>query len=207
MKLFCYRCGKYTNHTVLAEKAIRSNPEYEDDWGEDHYFGQCAGCDAITYAISSWHESDWNPHTGEMDSSWKTYPRADTARQSMADDHHLPGKISSIYQEVIGAMNAQLPVLAAIGLRALIEAICRERNISGGNLEKLIDGLATSGVLSTAQASILHGHRFLGNIAAHEVVSPKPRELVAALEIAETVLRTIYVLPELSKQITTGKKP
>ena len=66
---------------------------------------------------------------------------------------------------------------------------------------------AASGVLSAAQAAILHGHRFLGNIAAHEVVSPKLRELVAALEIAETVLRTIYVLPELSKQITTGKKP
>lgn len=206
MKLFCYRCGKYTNHTVLAEKKIRSDPDYEEHCGEDHYFGQCAGCDAITYAISSWHESDWNPHTGEMDSNWKTYPRADTARQAMVDDYHLPGKISSIYQEVIGAMNAQLPVLAAIGLRALIEAICRERNITGGNLEKLIDGLAISGVLSAAQATILHGHRFLGNIAAHEVVSPKPRELVAALEIAETVLRTIYVLPELSKQITTGKK-
>ena len=81
--------------------------------------------------------------SGEMDSTWKTYPRADTARQAMADDHYLPGKISSIYQEVIGAMNAQLPVLAAIGLWALIEAICRERNIASGNLEKLIDGLAT----------------------------------------------------------------
>lgn len=207
MKLFCYRCGKHTNHTVLAKKKIRSNPVYEDQWGEDHYFGQCAGCDAMTYAISSWHESDWNPHTGAIDSTWKTYPRAATERQSMVDDHHLPGKISSIYQEVIGAMNAQLPVLAAIGLRALIEATCRERSIKGRDLETLIDGLATSGVLSNAQASILHGHRFLGNIAAHEVVSPKPRELVAALEIAETILRTIYVLPELSKQITTGKKP
>jgi len=124
----------------------------------------------------------------------------------MADHHHLPGKISSIYREVVGAMNAQLPVLSAIGLRALIEAICRERNVHGGNLENLIDGLATSGVLSAAQASILHGHRFLGNIAAHEVLSPKPRELVAALDIAETVLRTIYVLPELSKEITTGKQ-
>ena len=123
----------------------------------------------------------------------------------MTDDHHLPAKISAIYEEVIGAMNAQLPVLAAIGLRTLIEAICKERGIVDGNLEKLIDGLATSGVVSTAQASILHGHRFLGNTAAHEVVTPKPRELVAALEIAETVLRTIYILPELSKQITTGK--
>lgn len=207
MKLFCSGCGKHTNHTVLAEKEICSNSEYEDHWGENHYFGQCAGCEAITYAVSSWHESEWNPQTGEMDYTWKTYPRADTARQSMADDHHLPRKISSIYQEVIGAMNVQLPLLAAIGLRALIEAICRERSIAGVTLEKRIDGLATSGVLSSAQASILHGHRFLGNIAAHEVVTPNPRELVAALEIAETVLRTIYVLPELSKQITTGKEP
>lgn len=207
MKLFCYRCGKYTNHKILSEKKVRSTSEDDDQWGEDHYFGECAGCDAITYAISSWNASDWDPNTGEVDSTWKTYPRADTARQSMADDFHLPGKISYIYKEIIGAMNAQLPVLSAIGLRALIEAVCRERNISGGNLENLIDGLSTNGVLSNAQASILHGHRFLGNIAAHEVVSPKPRELVAALEIAETLLRTIYVLPELSKQITTGKKP
>ncbi len=206
MKLFCYRCGRYTNHAVLAQKSIHSNPDYEENWGEDHYFGECAGCEAVTYAVSSWHESDWNPHTGEMDATWTTYPRAITARQSMADHHHLPGKISSIYREVVGAMNAQLPVLSAIGLRALIEAICRERNVHGGNLENLIDGLATSGVLSAAQASILHGHRFLGNIAAHEVLSPKPRELVAALDIAETVLRTIYVLPELSKEITTGKQ-
>lgn len=205
MKLFCYRCAGQTNHTVLAEKRFGPTQDMEDGWGEDHYFGQCAGCDAITYAISSWHETDWDPHSGEMEISWKTYPNSDTARRTMADDHYLPGKINSIYKEVIGAMNAQLPVLTAIGLRALIEAICKEQGIANGNLEKLIDGLATGGVLSEAQASILHSHRFLGNIAAHEVVSPKPRELVAALEIAEAVLRTIYVLPELSKQITTGR--
>jgi hypothetical protein len=206
-KLFCYRCGKHTNHTVLEKKEIRSHPDDPEQWAEDHYFGECAGCDAITYAIEFSHQDDWNPNTGEIDSTWKTYPRASTARQAMNDDHHLPGKISSIYQEVIGAMNSQLPVLSAIGLRALIEAICRDRNIAGGNLQKLIDGLATSGVLSNAQATILHGHRFLGNVAAHEIVSPKPKELVAALEIAETLMRTIYVLPELSKHITTGKKP
>lgn len=207
MKLFCHHCGGHTNHAVIAEKSVQFNPDYEDPWGEDHYFAQCAGCDAYTYAISNWSEGDWNPHTGEMDLTWKTYPRSVTERQAMDDDHHLPGKIKSIYLEIIGAMNAQLSVLSAIGLRALIEAMCRDRGITGSNLEKLIDGLAVNGVLSTAQAAILHGHRFLGNIAAHEVVSPKPRELVAALEIAETVLRTIYVLPELSKQITTGRKP
>jgi len=90
---------------------------------------------------------------------------------------------------------------------ALIEAVCREQGIAGRNLEKLIDGLATQGVLSAAQANILHTHRFLGNVAAHEVISAQPRELVAALEIAENILRTIYVLPKLSQQVKTGRKP
>ena len=72
---------------------------------------------------------------------------------------------------------------------------------------RFADSFIYYGVLSKAQADILHTHRFLGNIAAHEITAAKPRELVAALEIAENILRTIYVLPELSKQIKTGKKP
>jgi len=63
----------------------------------------------------------------------------------------------------------RLPVLAGVGLRALIEAVCRDQGINGGNLEALIGGLATNGILSKAQADILHTHRFLGNAAAHEV--------------------------------------
>ncbi|TAK81423.1 MAG: DUF4145 domain-containing protein [Betaproteobacteria bacterium] len=192
---------------MLAHEQIGSGRDEDYRWNEHHYFARCAGCDSFTYAIESWSEDDWNPHTGEMDSTWKTYPRGATERQPMTDVDELPAKVQLIYSEVIGAMNAQLPVLAGIGLRAVIEAVCREQKISGGNLQALIDGLATTGVLSKAQADILHGHRFLGNVAAHEVTSAPPRELVAALDIAENVLRTIYVLPKLSKQVKTGRKP
>ena len=207
VKLFCHDCGKATNHKVIAEEKIGSSGGDDYHWGQQHYFARCAGCDSFTYAIESWSEDDWNPHTGEMDSTWKTYPRGATERQPMSDADELPPKVQLIYGEVIGAMNAQLSVLAGIGLRALIEAVCRDQKISGGNLQALIDGLATTGVLSKAQADILHGHRFLGNAAAHEVTSASPRELVAALDIAENVLRTIYVLPKLSKQVKTGRKP
>ena len=206
MKLFCHRCDSYKNHTIIAKKSVSSNSYYEDSWNEDHYFAQCAGCDAFTYAISSWSEWSEDPYTGEPNLTWKTYPRSSTERQPMDNIDDLPKKICAIYLEIIGSMNAQLPILTAIGLRALIEAVCKERGITAPNLEKLIDGLATNGILSQAQALILHGHRFLGNTAAHEVISPNPRELIAAVEIAETIMRTIYIWPELSKEITTGKK-
>lgn len=103
-------------------------------------------------------------------------------------------------------MNSSSPILSALGLRTLIEAICVNQKISGNNLEEQIEGLAKEGVLAPAQATILHSHRFLGNVAAHEILAPEPRELVAALEIAETVLRTIYFLPRLHRRIKTGQK-
>lgn len=207
MKIFCHQCGKKTNYTIIAKKQIGSAKDDDYHWGETHYFGQCAGCDAFLYAVESWSEDDWNPQTGETESTWKTYPRGVSERQPISDEYDLPPKVRTIYREVIGAMNSQLSVLAGIGLRALIESICRDQGITEVNLEKLITGLATKGVLSKAQADILHTHRFLGNVAAHEITSASPRELVAALEIAENVLRTIYVLPKLSKQVKTGKKP
>ena len=205
MKIFCHSCGASTNHTVISEKQIGSDDEDDYHWSETHYFAQCAGCDTFTYAIESCSEDDWNPITGELDARWKTYPHSATERQPIDDENELPLKVRLIYMEVIGSMNAQLPILSAIGLRALIEAICRDQEIDGRNLQALIDGLATKGVLSKAQADILHTHRFLGNTATHEITSAPPRELVAALEIAENICRTIYVLPKLAKQIKTGR--
>jgi len=207
MKIFCHQCGKDTNHNVLVEEKVRSDEYDPYGWGQDHYFARCAGCDAFTYAIKEWCDDDWNPDTDEIDWTWKTYPRGATDRKPIDEMYELPAKVQLIYKEIIGSMNAQLSVLSGIGLRALIESICKDQGIDGRNLEKRIDGLATKGVLSEAQADILHTHRFMGNVAAHEITSAKPNELVAALEIAENILRTIYVLPELSKQVTTGRIP
>ena len=68
----------------------------------------------------------------------------------MMDDHELPARYVQFIRDY-WSNECSTSVLSAIGLRALIEAVCRDRGISGSNLEKLIDGLAINGVLSTAQ--------------------------------------------------------
>ena len=205
VKIYCGKCRNNTNHKILAELNFTSDPEDDYPYGIDHYFGQCAGCDSICYGIASWSQDDWDPISGEVLYHWQTYPRSKGERSPIDDFESLPQKIRVIYQEVVDAINAQLNILAAIGLRAVIEAICVDREVKGKNLEQLIDGLAKNGDLSQNQADILHGHRFMGNAAAHEIQAANPVELVAALEISETVLRTIYIIPELSKKIRTGR--
>ena len=206
IKIFCSECAGHTNHNILAKKKIDSETDDGFHYGVIHYFGQCAGCDNICYAQSSWTEDQFDPETGEMLFDWQTYPRSKGQRSPIDDIHYLPMEIRIIYREAVGAFNNQLHILAAIGLRVLVEAICKERKVGGDNLALLIDGLAQNGILSRNQADILHSHRFMGNAAAHEIQIARPTELIAALEISETVLRTIYVLPELSKKIRTGRK-
>lgn len=205
IKVFCYACSKPTNQKVLH----RAQSPWPDDagyvFGEDHYLLQCAGCDCFNYAIRAWEEHPDNPYGEEWPESWRIYPEAGVSHRQMNGFESLPTKIRIIYKETVDAMNARLAVLSGIGLRALIEAICIDRGCKGA-LNKMIDDLAKKGVITSTQATILHNHRFLGNAAAHEIVVPHQDELEAAMEIAESTLRSIFILPLLSERITTGKR-
>ena len=118
----------------------------------------------------------------------------------------MPHILQDIYGETLAALDNSLPLLGAIGLRAIIETICKDREAKGNDLMERIKSLATQGILTREQADILHKLRFLGNVSAHEVRSAKSEELIAALDIAETMIKTIYILPELGKSIQTDKK-
>lgn len=206
MKIFCHECGNPTTHIIISEKKEGYSGDEDYSWGKIHRFTQCAGCDAFTYSIESWTEADWNYESEEMETTWETYPQPVVLRQTIDGEETLPEKIRLIYNEIISAVHAKLPLLSGIGLRALIESICKDQGIPGKNLEERIDGLASSGALTIKQSDILHAHRFLGNAAAHEITPAQPSELAVALEIAEHILKTIYIIPELSKKVMTGRK-
>ena len=205
IRVFCGSCKQNTNHVVLCKRHTGSKPDDGYHWSQDHCFCQCAGCDNFCYAIATTTEDDMDLGYEHEESAWKTYPSHEGERQSIDRIYELPTKVRILYEEVIEAVNAQLSILPAVGLRALIESICKERGVTGKNLSALIDGLSDKGVLSAKQAEILHSHRFLGNVAAHKVQQASREEILAALEIAESMMKTIYILSKLSEEIVTGK--
>ncbi len=208
IKVHCLKCGRQTNHESLTEHVVTG----EEDggyiqWRIVHSIIRCCGCDEITFMKTTGSSVDFDPETGEYCEAMSLYPDRASGRTALSSEHQFPRSVRSIYREVVCAMNSSSPLLAAIGLRALIEAICVAEQTKGNNLQDRINQLAADGHLSGKQAEMLHSHRFLGNSAAHEIAAPKPKELVAALDIAETLLKTIYVLPSLGESIKTGKKP
>jgi len=62
------------------------------------------------------------------------------------------------------------------------------------------------GVLTTEGAEILHSTRLLGNLAAHEVKAHSIEELSAAMDVAEHLLTSVYVLPKRALSLPKRKK-
>ncbi|HDS1557171.1 TPA: DUF4145 domain-containing protein [Stenotrophomonas maltophilia] len=202
-QIACSRCNGKTTHQVKASYEKRS--EYESRHGYavfhwDYQVVQCQGCSTVSFREASSNSEEWDINEDdEMCAavSESLYPfRREGIRGLGEDTMWLPGTVSLIYAETLQALASNSPVLAGIGLRSLVEMVCKERAAPGKDLFHKIDGLVDARVLTPAGAAVLHKIRTLGNDAAHEAKPHTPTQLAVALSIVDHLLLEVYILPK-----------
>ncbi len=205
VRVACIECNRVTNHDILHAEEIADNDEDSGiHWGTDYKTVQCCGCEAISFMTRSWNSEDTDPDNHPVITT-TLYPSR-TTRKPIENYYYLPDIVRAMYQETLTAMSNSAPILAAIGIRAVVEAVCRDKACVAGNLETNIDLLVVKGHLAADQADFLHLQRFMGNAAAHEIKPPRQTELAAAMNIAENLLTNLYTLPMLAEQMATSQE-
>ena len=192
------RCGVETDHAVLALVEERNSDDNFDWWGSYRII-QCLGCKTVSFREGSQHSEDWDfdddGHQVLNETVTLYPPRTADSKGLGSDKHYLPSMLSDIYDETRDALVNSQPVLAGIGLRAIVETLCNDKNVPGPNLAKKIDALATQGLLTAQHCAILHKIRTLGNAAAHEVKPHPPKQLALAMNVVEHLLESVYIMP------------
>jgi hypothetical protein len=192
----CSNCGIETNHIIVAfEVTASSDPDYR--YEERFMLVRCLGCGGISFrkeahdfeAYYQVGENEW-----EYDIGTEVFPPFLAGHKSLTGTQFMPPIVRSIYEQTLYAIKLGHYVLAGIGLRATVEAICREHQVEGRNLSTQISRLAAAGLISRKDARNLQGIRFMGNDAAHDLQSPKKEAIRIALRIVEHVLETQYTL-------------
>jgi hypothetical protein len=179
-----------TNHQILYTDSQSGEDEKLDIWWKiENHLVKCMGCDTVALFCRSTNSESF-PDTNE-----NIYPELKLGRVPIDGYDDLPQQLRQIYLETLKAMDANQPILAGIGIRAIIETVCKERNTSGSKLENQIDDLASQGVLTAAGAALLHKLRIIGNKAAHEVKPHSNKELSLAMEVINHLLLGVYILP------------
>jgi hypothetical protein len=204
VNLPCVTCAGKPSHKVMASfDENGTEKEYHREtfhWTVNYQVVQCQGCKSISFRQVSTNSEDHyqiGEDEWEYGESEKLFPSRLAGRKGLGNDTRcLPPNVCRIYDETLSALANQCPVLSGIGLRALLETICKEKNASGGDLLKKIDSLVTTNVLTPASAAILHKIRTLGNAAAHEVKPHSDKQLSLAMDIIEHLLKEAYILPK-----------
>jgi hypothetical protein len=195
---YCSRCEGEKNHDSLFIKKINSD---FDDSKEEYSIVECKGCNNVSFLKivipkkKSEKPIHYNYPHGYLDSIGYY--------DFLSDDHRedLPNIIYNLYEEIIHAFEGDASILAGIGLRTLVEAVCIDQKISGANLQKKIEGLYQKGLISSTELPILDKLRIIGNVSAHEIKSLSMEKLELALGIVNHILRSVYTLPKLNKKL------
>ena len=216
VKLICAECTKRTNHVVFVSADLWGSEEDEDgfpiSWENNYQVVRCQGCGDISFRHLSWFSEDEDLQVGASGHTERLYPKRDVNTLKMRDFLNVPTNLRRIYRESMESCNNDCFTLCAAGLRTLVEGICADQSIvngpverpaSGGGkriirkntLEGKISGLGEKGVLTKPETEALHGHRFLGNDAVHQLAQPSFDELKLAIEIIEHVLEQLYEIP------------
>jgi hypothetical protein len=196
VQLPCLACRRKTWHEVVAE-TVTGEDDHESGWFTSEKFQvvRCCGCEIHSYR-TTYEDASWGPDDVPNEALW---PPRTRKRAALKRSHQLPPPLLRVYRETNTALSSEQPILAAVGIRALVEAICKQKRARGKTLKARIDDLAVRGVLTNAQTRVLHKTRFLGNKAAHEASPADEKVLEAAMQIAEHMLTAVYLLPKLAR--------
>lgn len=229
MKIHCNICNHHTNHQILTS----ANSIWEDRC-DVHFYNtlmnyeilKCLGCDMITiqerWKMIAKGKTENDNHSEKDWMQINYYPNRNISNLSIKPYNSIPKKLNYIYQETVNSINNNQYLLAAAGVRAIIEAICIELNIKKGpievdkngvkriiqksNLEGKISGLFNKQIISQTQFDCLTELRYLGNKSIHEIEPPNFYPLKQGIEIMENIIENIYKLSDYHKQLKRNRK-
>jgi len=157
---------------------------------------ECAGCETKSFRLISTSPLNGfkEDGSGYLEKEF-LFPARHMLRRPI-DIYWLPPDLRNVYLEVLNALQNEIFTLSAAGIRAVVEGVCIHRNAPHNTLYKNITWLHEQNIITAEQADALHAQRIFGNEAVHQLAKPTEAEFHAALDILETVLTSIYILPK-----------
>ena len=115
--------------------------------------------------------------------------------------------VEDLYLEICEAVNRDNPIVSALGLRSLINAlsIIKTGSVDFG-FEKNLNELKDAGFLSTNQKDLLSKVLEIGHAATHRLTSPSMSDIISCLKSTEHLIDSIFMLPDIDHKLPNLKR-
>lgn len=198
-KAHCNNCLGDRNHEILfTEKTRWLDEEYGVDGGDKYEMLKCAGCDRVMLRHTSWFSEEPEP-------SVSYYPPA-MFRKEPNWLHNMKGKGSKLarglLKELYVGIQNDMQMISTMGVRALLEYVMINSVGDQGTFGKNIAEFAKQGFISEKQREILAAVLEAGHATIHRAYQPSDEDLETCVDIAESVMQSVYVHPDRVAELT-----
>jgi len=192
VKAHCNKCGGERNHTVLHSKKTKWSDDKSPVCGSDDYQTlQCCGCEEIKLRHTSVFSQHDEPTVYYYPPSMFRKP-PEWFDQLYFDVPFEEEFVETLFKEIYVAVQNNLPSLALMGVRSLLEKIMIAKVGDKGTFAKNLNAFALEGYVSGRQKENLDTILDAGHAAIHRVFEPKQRDVVIVLDITEHVVESVY---------------
>jgi len=189
----CNECGGERNHDVLhSEKTSWSDDEYGISGSEHYETLKCLGCDAIKLRHTSWCSEDDGPTIHYFPPSiFRKRPEwMNTLVLELPSEEEF---VEDLLSEIYSALQNNQRRLAAMGIRALLEQIMIAKVGDHRSFVKNLQEFEAGGFVSKKQREWLETILEAGHATIHRSFRPSKTDLVALVNITESVIETTYL--------------
>jgi hypothetical protein len=178
--------------------------------GEQYEMIKCRGCGEVSL------RAVYTSSSGERSYTYypprRTRKRPEWADFVLRDDYlNIPTEIWSIIQEAYEALENNSRRLAAMGIRAALEALMIDKVGDRGTFKGNLDALQREHYLSLRQRNDLERILEAGHAAIHRGWKPTNDQIDTVLDITEGLIESIYIhgpsAERLEKEVPKRPKP
>lgn len=197
-RLYCNNCSGETRHAVLFYKN-KNQVEEEDNqlvWYEqdEYYFSECMGCENITLYIESTFSgmgddvsiNQFPPKMIRKEPKWLFKIDGD----GMVFE---PSTKIELFREIYIALKNNMPRLAIMGVRALLEVVMIENIGDQGTFGKNLKKLELDGYISSYQYAAINKVIDAGHATMHRSYKASNSEISSIMDITENIIESIYI--------------
>lgn len=216
-KAHCNACGGSRNHEVLWSENSRweGDGEAEGICGGDTYeLVKCRGCGSVKLRLEEWCSEDECDEQGNLIPRVTYYPSAafrprprwlvDLMLQATWNDDN---SVHDLLSEIYVALQNDQRALAAMGIRALLEKVMIEKSGDRGNFVSNLKAFEDAGYVSRMQRERLETILEAGHAAIHRFYKPSKVDLVTLVDIAESLIESIYIHGAKIERLKNGIPP
>jgi Domain of unknown function (DUF4145) len=189
----CNRCSGDTNHDVLHSERSEWHDETYGISSVDAYDTlKCKGCNQIKLRHSSWYSENEETRVNYFPPAiFRQRPKWFQLLWMIL--HPDDVFVEKLLGEIYVALHNNMPHLATMGVRSLLERVMISKSGDQGTFSKNIAAFEQLGFVSRVERERLQTILEVGHATIHRSFSPTTNDVITLMDVTEHIIETIYV--------------